>query len=77
MGTLRVGTSRGHRWALVSVCTLPVILGGGCESHAATSTQACPAPPVVKVVVASERGAVGMARVGLTPRSLKAEEKKC
>jgi hypothetical protein len=32
---------------------------------------------VVKVVVASERGAVGMAKVGFTPRSLKAAEKKC
>ena len=79
MGKTRSGTNARRRRgvALVAVCAPLTVLGVGCESHVATPTQPCPAPPVVKAVVASERGAIAIARIGLTPRTLKAEQKKC
>jgi hypothetical protein len=50
-------------------------IGAGCETHATPTAHRCPSPATTKLVVASERGAVGLAKIGFTPRALKAIEK--
>jgi hypothetical protein len=54
--------------ALASVA----LAGVGCDTHTVTVGHRCPSPATTKVVVASERGAVGMAKLGFTPRALRA-----
>jgi hypothetical protein len=48
-------------------------LAAGCSSHNVAAYRSCPL--AARVVAVSDRGAVGMARIGLTPEGLKRQTK--
>ena len=52
------------------------LVAGGCTTHRVTAVHLCPGVVTERTVVAvSNRGAIGMDKVGLTPDGLKAQEK--
>jgi hypothetical protein len=51
-------------------------LFAGCSTTRVAVSHPCPGSPAnAKTVAASNRGAIGLAKVGLTPKRLKADEK--
>jgi hypothetical protein len=47
----------------------------GCRRHENVAVvHSCPVVAGKKIVVASDKGAIGMAKVGLTPKELKADD---
>ena len=46
----------------------------GCSTHDVAVERPCPEVTAKKVAAISNRGAIGMAKVGLTPEALKARE---
>jgi len=66
------------RWVRARLAPLCFVLTSAlglaaCSTHRVAQTHPCPALTAQsKVVVASSRGAIGLAKVGLTPKGLKA-----
>jgi hypothetical protein len=51
-------------------------LGAGCSTQQAAVSHPCPRSSVQgRTVAASSRGAIGLAKIGLTPKRLKTQEK--
>jgi hypothetical protein len=73
----RTGQRRpGTRRALIGVLAAVSLFAAGCSTHNVAVSHPCPAPVKgEKVVVVSNRGKVGMAKIGLTPKALKAQQK--
>jgi len=62
------------RWALVVLAV--GLATAGCSTHRVAATNVCGSVAKEKVVVvAPKRGAIGMAKLGLTPKELKALDK--
>jgi hypothetical protein len=65
--------ARGPRLALGTLVALS-ILTAGCSTHDVAVSNPCRTTRGGKVVAVSSRGAIAMAKVGLSPRGLKAQE---
>jgi hypothetical protein len=67
-----------RRFAVVAVAGVLALstVAVGCSTHDEATSRPCPpVAPKGTAVAISRRGAVGMAKVGLTPAGLKAQEK--
>jgi hypothetical protein len=51
------------------------LLVAGCSTHNVEATHTCTVTKDGKAVAVSNRGGIGLAKIGLTPKSLKAQEK--
>ena len=77
-------TDHQSRYARVTVVRQRLAIGAlvvagsvgiaGCTAHRVVVTRSCGSGSVQRTIVVSNRGAVGLAKVGLTPKVLKAEE---
>jgi hypothetical protein len=75
----RAGTPyrrRARTWRLLigTVGALSLV-ATGCSTHDVSATRTCTTVTNGKVVAISSRGAIGMAKIGLTPKALKLQEK--
>jgi hypothetical protein len=62
--------------ALVGAVAALSLLATACSTHDVAATRTCTTVTKGgKVVAVSNRGAIGMAKVGLTPKALKLQEK--
>jgi hypothetical protein len=67
--------SRGPR-ALLGIVVGISMLAAGCSTHSAAVSHPCSTVSKQgKVVAVSNRGRVGLAKIGLTPKGLKAQQK--
>jgi hypothetical protein len=69
---------RARAKAAAGLTCLVLLLGaaaGGCSTHDVAVSRPCTIVKAGKAVALSNRGAVAMAKIGLTPRALKAQEK--
>ena len=72
MGTRELRARR----ALLGVVVAVSVFATGCEGHRVAATHPCPElSRGGKVVVARNRGATGLAKIGLASKVLKAQEK--
>jgi hypothetical protein len=66
------------RRARAGIGVLAVVCGlvlSGCTKHESVAiVHSCPLTAGKKIVVAADRGAIGMAKVALTPKELKADD---
>ena len=61
---------------LIPALVVSSLLLGGCTRHNVTQSAPCTAVTAQRtVVVASSRGAIGLAKLGVTPARLKASDK--
>ena len=62
--------------ALIGTVGALCLLAAGCSTHEVAATRTCTtATKGGKVVALSNRGAIGLAKVGLTPKALKLQQK--
>jgi hypothetical protein len=65
--------SRG-RWRAAVFVAVCLLAAGGCSTHHAAATRSCGSITRQRVVVVSNRGAMGLAKIGLSPKVLKAQQ---
>jgi hypothetical protein len=51
------------------------MLAAGCSTHNEAVSHPCPTVSKGKAVAVSNRGKIGLAKIGLTPKELKAQQK--
>jgi hypothetical protein len=69
------GVRRSRLWSALVVVVIAAATAG-CSTHRVATTNPCPVVTKHKVVVvAPTRRAIGMAKLGLTPKGLKAQYK--
>jgi hypothetical protein len=67
---------RSQRWFVAVFALASAITVGACSTHRVAVTNPCPTLTKNGVVVVSpNRGAIGLAKIGLTPAAVKAQEK--
>jgi hypothetical protein len=67
-----IGFRRGFTGALVALAALAL---SGCNKHENVAVvHSCPLVVGKKIVVASDKGEIGMAKISLTPKELKADD---